>query len=63
MALRQEHETVSQDEFNRLWNLAELALRACAASQRSLESHMVAHHCDMEQGDVEQAAIPQQEWA
>ena len=46
--LRQERATISQDEFKRLWNITELALRACAASQRSLERHMVDHRCDVE---------------
>ena len=45
-ALRQEQTTVTQSEFKRVWNLTELALRACSASQRKLERHILTHQCD-----------------
>lgn len=38
----------SQNEFRRLWNLADLALRACSASQRQLDRHMADHKCYLE---------------
>jgi hypothetical protein len=51
--LREDRATCSQEEFKRLWNITDLALRACEASHRSLERHMVDHRCDVEENFLE----------